>query len=302
MRTNKVKFIAFMKRQVALLQKANQNGTANNYERALRSFSLSLKGNDIPISKVSEPVINRYSTFLINRGLVRNTVSFYMRILRATYNKAVDQQLTRQTCPFRGVYTGVDQTQKRAISESIIVQLYKTSLPTGARLEFAKDLFIFSYCTRGMSFVDMAFLTKADITDGTISYSRKKTRQLLNIRTGPHMQGIINRYSKCDTKYLFPIIHSANPQTACKEYRTALNEYDRLLKILSEKYLGGCKLTSYTARHSWATNALRHEIPMAVISEGLGHTTEKTTRIYLAALESSILDKANDKILAVLNE
>lgn len=149
-----------------------------------------------------------------------------MRILRSTYNKAVDLQLTRQTCPFRSVYTGIDQTQKRAISESIIVQLYKTSLPTGALLEFAKDLFIFSYCTRGMSFVDMAFLAKAD----------------------------------------------------------------------------ECKLTSYTARPSWATNALRHEIPIAVISKGLGHTTEKTARIYLAALKSPILDKANDKILAALDE
>lgn len=105
-----------------------------------------------------------------------------MRIMRGIYNKAVRQKLVEQSHPFTEVYTGIDRTRKRAVSESVISQLYKLNLTEGTPLALARDIFIFSYCTREMAFVDIAYLKKENIQNGMICYARRKTGQLLGVR------------------------------------------------------------------------------------------------------------------------
>lgn len=294
-------FNEYMKREINLLQDANRNGTARNYKRTLSSLSQFLKGNDITINAVNSQLIEEYNIFLIKRGLVRNSISFYMRILRAVYNKAVHNKITIQTFPFQNVYTGIDKTHKRAIDEMTIAKLFKLKLKQDSQLSLARDMFIFSYCTRGMAFVDMAYLKKSNIQNGMICYSRRKTGQLLCIKIEKQINEIICKYSKMNSKYVFPIIQSDEPNKAYKEYEKAINEYNNNLKKLSVMLPEECKLTSYTARHSWATTARNHNIPVSIISAGLGHTTEKTTRIYLATLENSIIDDANKQIIDLLD-
>lgn len=294
-------FNEYMKREINLLQDANRNGTARNYKRTLSSFSQFLKGNDITINAVNSQLIEEYNIFLIKRGLVRNSISFYMRILRAVYNKAVHNKITIQTFPFQNVYTGIDKTHKRAIDEMTIAKLFKLKLKQDSQLSLARDMFIFSYCTRGMAFVDMAYLKKSNIQNGMICYSRRKTGQLLCIKIEKQINEIICKYSKMNSKYVFPIIQSDEPNKAYKEYEKSINEYNNNLKKLSVMLPEECKLTSYTARHSWATTARNHNIPVSIISAGLGHTTEKTTRIYLATLENSIIDDANKQIIDLLD-
>lgn len=109
---------------------------------------------------MTEQLIDSYNAYLIRRGIVRNSVSFYMRILRAVYNKAVRLRLVEQTYPFHNVYTGVDRTRKRAVDEQLISQLHKLKLSAGSPLALARDPLHFSYCTRGMAFVDVAYLKK----------------------------------------------------------------------------------------------------------------------------------------------
>lgn len=290
----------YMRAQIEQLRAANRLGTAKNYEKTMCSFGEFLGDVRLPLSALTEQVITDYNSFLIRRGLVRNSVSFYMRVLRAVYNKAVRQKLVEQQYPFIEVYTGIDRTRKRAVSESIIARLHRLELEAGTSLALCRDMFIFSYCTRGMAFVDIAYLRKSNLQNGMICYARRKTGQLLSVRIEPSIQRIIDRYISLNSPYIFPILTSLDAAEAYEQYRVALNTHNRLLGRLSEMLGRDCKLTSYTSRHSWATAARNHNVPISVISQGMGHTSEQTTQIYLTMLENSVIDDANKGIIGEL--
>lgn len=292
--------LGYMRYHIQLMYEANRIATAQNYEKTLKNFLEFLNEKDIRFCDITEELIAKYNIFLINRGLVRNSVSFYMRIMRALYNKAVRQKLVIQTHPFTEVYTGIDYTRKRAVPESIIIELYQLKLDTESSIALARDIFIFSYCTRGMAFIDIAFLKKTDIQFGSIQYIRRKTRRLLSIKIEACIQRIIDQYASNLSPYVFPIITSTEAKQAYKEYQIAINKYNRLLGQLSRMISKGYKLTSYTARHSWATAARDHKIPISIISAGMGHTSEQTTQIYLATLENSVIDNANYGLIKAL--
>ena len=283
----------YMRTQIEQLRAINRLGTAKNYEKTMCSFAEFLGDVHLPLSALTEQVITDYNAFLVQRGLVRNSVSFYMRVLRAIYNKAVRQKLIEQQRPFTEVYTGIDRTRKRAVSESIIAQLHRLALEPNSPLALCRDMFIFSYCTRGMAFVDIAYLRKSNLQNGMICYARRKTGQLLSVRIEPSIQRIIDRYAASDSPYVFPILTTLDAAEAYEQYQIALNTHNRLLGRLSEILGCGCKLTSYTSRHSWATAARNHNVPISVISQGMGHTSEQTTQIYLTMLENSVIDEAN---------
>ena len=297
-----VSVLDFMKNQIRLMRNANRLGTALNYEKTMKNFAEFLGGVNLPFSAMTEQLIADYNAFLVQRGMVRNSISFYMRIMRAVYNKAVRQKLVEQSHPFTEVYTGIDRTRKRAVSESIISQLYKLKLTEGTPLALARDIFIFSYCTRGMAFVDIAYLKKENIQNGVICYARRKTGQLLSVRIEPSIQRIIDRYSSALSPYVFPILTSTDTKEAYEEYQVAINNHNRQLRRLSKMLPAGCKLTSYTSRHSWATAARNHNVPISVISAGMGHTSEQTTQIYLTMLENSVIDDANQGLIRSLLE
>lgn len=292
----------FMQNQIRLMRNANRLGTAQNYEKTMKNFTEFLGGVNLPFSAMTEQLIADYNAFLVQRGMVRNSISFYMRIMRAVYNKAVRQKLVEQSHPFTEVYTGIDRTRKRAVSESVISQLYKLKLAEGTPLALARDIFIFSYCTRGMAFVDIAYLKKENIQNGVICYARRKTGQLLSVRIEPSIQRIIDRYSSALSPYVFPILTSTETKQAYEEYQAAINNHNRLLRRLSKMLPASCKLTSYTSRHSWATAARNHNVPISVISAGMGHTSEQTTQIYLTMLENSVIDDANLGLIRSLLE
>lgn len=300
---NRVFLLAFMQEQIDYMRCCNRYGTANNYEHTMHSFARFL-GGDIPFAAISEQLIDNYNAFLVQRGIVRNSVSFYMRILRAVYNKAVRRHIVEQTNPFQNVYTGIDKTRKRAVDEKLIAELYKLNLPSGSQEELTRDIFVFSYCTRGMAFVDIAYLKKTNIKDGAIHYARQKTGQLLSVKIEQNIREILLRYADrtTDSPYVFPILTSTDTYESYRQYRTAINLYNRQLKELSKMLSADCRLTSYTARHSWATAARKHNAPISVISAGLGHTSEKTTQIYLTSLENSAIDIVNRDIITKLNK
>lgn len=301
---SRITVLEYMKTQITILLENKRLGTARNYSRTLRSFALFLHGEDLLFARFTENVVMQYNVWLLKRGVRRNTLSFYMRVLRSVYNKAVRERLVEQTFPFNNVYTGVDRTRKRAVDESVIVRLQKLKLCASSALALARDLFVFSYCTRGMAFVDMAFLRWRDISNGVISYCRHKTGQYLTIRIEPCMESIIRRYEReraHSSAFVFPILFSDEPGTAYRQYQTALGYYNRQLKKLAELAGINIPLSSYVARHSWATTARNRNIPLSVISAGMGHTSERTTEIYLASLENSVIDEANQTILTMLN-
>ena len=298
----RVTVFAFIEKQIACLRAGGRLGTARNYRRTLNSFAGFLNGADIPFSLLDEQLVSRYDDWLRQRRIVRNTVSFYMRVLRAVFNKAVREGIVSQSSPFRNVYTGVDRTRKRAVGEETVIRLRRLNLEHSPSLALARDIFIFSYCARGMAFVDIAFLRKQDIAGGAICYVRRKTGQRLTIRIEPCMGDIIERYSPVTrtSDYVFPLLNAEDPVRGFSQYQTALGYYNRRLKRLAELLGLEMPLSSYTSRHTWATTARNHNVPLSIISAGMGHASEKTTQIYLASLEGSVVDQANRSIIASL--
>ncbi len=294
--------LAFLDARIAQLAAEHRLSTARNYRRARTSFAVFLGDEDIPFDLLSERLIASYNAFLLRRGVVRNTVSFYMRILRAVYNRAVREGLTEQKYPFAEVYTGVDRTCKRAVDEAVIRRMRDADLAATPDLQLARDLFLFSFYTRGMAFVDVAHLRKKDLCGGELSYVRRKTGRRMLVRLEPCMREIIRRYEPLTdhTPYLFPLLTASEPVARDIQYRMALNAYNRWLGRLSERLGLEVKLTSYASRHSWATTARNLDIPIPVISVGMGHTSCRTTEIYLASLENTTVDRANRMLLAAL--
>lgn len=287
----------FFTQQIQKLKNDNRRGTARNYSKTLKSLKAFMKNTDSTFNIVTEQFVESYNTFLIQRGVVRNTISFYMRIFRSVYNKAVTQKIIEQTFPFKNVYTGVDRTRKRAVTETVISQLLSIDLKKSKALQFARDLFIFSFYARGMAFVDIVYLKKSNIQNGYITYVRHKTGQELTIRIETRLQNIINQYEKKDSPYLFPILNTEDENKAYSQYEIALNYYNRQLKRLSKLLEPNINLSSYTPRHTWATTARNKNVPLSIISAGMGHSSEKTTLIYLTMIDNSIIDEVNKAII-----
>jgi len=285
----------FMESVIVRLKRLNRERTAETYTATLNSFMRFRKDNDVLLDEINSDSMMEYEAYLKARGVTMNTVSFYMRILRAVYNRAVEKGLTEQRNPFRHVYTGIDKTVKRAIPLQAVRRIKELDLSLKPSLDFARDLFLFSFYTRGMSFIDMAYLRKNDLQNGILSYRRRKTGQQLFIRWEKCMQEIIDKHPETGTDYLLPIIKT--PGNERQQYRNAQRLVNNKLKEISAMTGLHCNLTMYVSRHSWASAAKSKNVPLAIISEGMGHDSETTTQIYLASLDSSMIDKANEMIL-----
>ncbi len=280
----------------AAVAEQGQLGTAANYRRTLSSFAGFLSGTDIALPALDETIVVEYEHWLKRRGVVRNTVSFYMRNLRAICNRLRRMDRLERTDFFDRVYTGIDRTRKRAADEEVIARMKRLDLPPS--LAFARDLFLFSFYCRGMAFVDMAYLERGNLRGGVIRYFRHKTGCGLEIGIEPCMQEIIDRY-RSDSDRVFPIVRSREEQTAYREYRVGICTYNRRLKRIGELLGLSSPLSSYVSRHSWATIARNRQIPLSLISEGMGHTSERTTRIYLASFDRHLIDEANSRVIDI---
>lgn len=296
-KTEEQSLFSFMQGIIARLKQMGKIRTAENYSCTLKSFMQFRQDKDILLSDIDSDLMQLYEAFLHGKGAVRNTSSFYMRILRAVYNRALEKELVEQRNPFKHVYTGVDKTIKRAVPLSAIKRIKKLDLSLQPKLEYARDLFLFSFYTRGMSFIDMAHLKKKDLQNGFLSYRRRKTEQQLVIKWEKCMQEIIDKYPVDSLNpYLLPVLKYPFLDTH-KHYRNIMSGINRHLKVIAGLAGISIPLSMYCARHSWASAAKGKNIPISVISEGMGHDSEATTQIYLASLDNSVVDKANSIIL-----
>lgn len=286
----------FMESVIVKLKQKGQIRTSETYTSTLNNFKKFLDGEDIMLDSITGEVIENYEAWNRQRGVTANTISFYMRILRAVYNRAVEQEIIENRNPFRRVYTGVDKTVKRALPLKVISKIKSMDLSLSPELDFARDMFILSFMLRGMSFIDMAFLKKTDLKNGAVTYRRKKTGQQLIIEWTAEMQLILDKYPENGTDYLLPIIRNPGTNERWIYHKVGYNINHNLKTIA--KMLGiSISLTLYVARHSWASAAKSKGVPISVISEGMGHESELTTQIYLASLDTSVVDKANSLII-----
>ncbi len=287
----------FMQSVISQLQLIGKERTAETYHSTLKSIIKFRQEQDILLVDIDSDLMLMYEAYLQSSGITRNSISFYMRILRAVYNRAVEKELTENRHPFKHVYTGIEKTVKRAIPLKNIKQIKNLELPIKSALDFARDIFLFSFYTRGMSFIDIAFLKKKDLANGILCYRRRKTGQQLFIRWEKCMQDILDKYKENDdSPYMLPIINPQEKQER-KQYKNVLYRINKSLKDIGQLIKLPIPLTMYVARHSWASAARSKNIPISVISEGMGHDSEKTTQIYLASLDTAVVDRANRIIL-----
>ena len=282
--TNEQSLFNFMQGVIAQLQQMGKQRTSETYRCTLKSFMQFREDKDVLLEDIDSDLMLMYEAYLRGRGLTKNSTSFYMRILRAVYNRAVEKDLTTNRNPFKHVYTGIDKTIKRAIPFKAIKQIKNLDLSLQP-----------SFYTRGMSFIDIAYLKKKDLSNGILSYRRRKTGQQLFIRWEKCMQEIVDKYDTdyC-SPYLLPILKYPYDRS---QYKNMLYRTNKSLKEIARMVGLSISLTLYVARHSWASIAKSKNIPISVISEGMGHDSEITTQIYLASLDNAVVDRANAQIL-----
>ncbi len=290
---------AYLEKTIQRLRENGKIRTAETYRAALNSFRKFRDGQDIMLDSLNSETMEAFEAWHTRKGNVPNTISFYTRILRAVYNRAVEEEIIENLNPFRRVYTGVDKTVKRALPLEAIQKIYTIDLSDNPELDYARDMFMMSFMLRWMSFIDMTYLRKTDLSGGHVSYRRRKTGQLLSIEWTVEMQRVLDKYPPNESDYLLPIIRrkGINERNA---YRNIGYNINRNLKRVAEKAGLHIALTLYVARHSWASIARTKGIPISVISEGMGHDSEATTQIYLASLSTTAVDQANSLILKSL--
>jgi integrase len=288
------------------LNEAGRFGTARAYTSAAKSFSRFLAGKDIRLNKINASLMKEYEAYLFQNKRMKNTVSCYMRSLRASYYAAIREKLVtrKKEKPFGSVFTGNATTNKRAVNGKTIREVCAVGdslkdSPANESLILSCDLFSFSFFTQGMSFADMVNLKQEDIKNGHIRYLRQKTKQPVCVKLEDCMRRVINKYAKDDSEYIFPVLRECNTaESRWKKTQSSLSVYNRNLKRIAT--LAGIeeKLTSYVPRHSWASIASTEGIPVSTISRGMGHESEKTTRIYISHLDYSDVGRANCLVLS----
>ena len=296
---NEYSLFNYMENVIAKLKQNGKLRTSETYKSTLNNFKKFRQDEDIMLDCLTSDIMEEYESWQYKRGITPNTISFYARILRAVYNRAVDGEIIENRNPFRKIYTGVDKTVKRALPLTAIKKIKALDLSLTPSLDFARDMFLISFYLRGMSFIDMAFLKKSDLQTGYIIYRRRKTGQKLIIEWTKEMQIILDKYPENASEYLLPIIRNPGTNERCVYHNMAYN-INRNLKQIAEMVNLNIPLSLYVARHSWASIAKSKGIPLSVISEGMGHDSETTTQIYLASLDTSAIDKANSMIIGSL--
>lgn len=297
-------FFTLMSQRIEQLRQSGSIRTAETYKSALlqlrRFWDAIRKGDeDMTVNEVTPHLMEQYQQFLRRRDLTMNTVSFYMRRLRAVYRRAVRSGLVSDCQPFSTVYTGIAKTQKRALTMNDIRTLKCLHLDD-PRQALARDLFLFSFYTRGMSFVDMAYLLRSNLSGGMLSYRRQKTGQLLTVRWLPCMQAIVDSHVSRSGQYMLPIISGGRGQER-NQYRHKQSVVNKQLKEVARLAGLTVNLTMYCARHTWATVANSLHVPMSVISHAMGHTNARTTEVYIRTADAALVDQANERIIGLMS-
>lgn len=289
--------LSYIRIRTEAKQAAKKYSSVDQYKAMTRHFRCFLSGKPCRLKNLTRTLVEDFSAYLHGLGLRPNTVNCYLGCLRAVYHAALAESLVcAKTDPFKGVKLRPAKTAKRAIPVYAIQKMAALPVSGNQRSELAVDLSLFSFMACGIPFVDLAYLTRENIRGNVLSYYRRKTGTLIRVEMTKGMRQLIRKYNKTGktAKFLFPILPSDAPTR--EQYKRCLATHNDLLREIGKRIGLTDKLTSYVMRHSWASAALRQDVPIAVISQALGHTSEKTTRSYLCELDLSELSRANRKV------
>lgn len=289
-------FFVYADARISVMENAGKHGTAANYRSAVNAFERFIGTRELSINSITKKTIEEFIGCQTKQRSNPNTVCFYVKQLRAIYNKAEEEGYIHSFYnPFHKVRLKGSKTPKRAVSKREISKIAGFQLKgEHPHKELARDLFLFSLYTRGMPFVDMCYLRQENIQGNMLVYRRRKTDQLLQVKIEPELKALLRKYKSSDSCYLLPMLRSNDTYAG---YRYVQRRLNKRIRELGDRLGFDFPLTFYVARHTWATLAHEKGIPVSVISEGMGHTSEKTTHIYLASLSHHIIDRANKAVM-----
>lgn len=294
--------------EIQRLEALGKINSATKHKYALHLIS-QYKPISIALEAIDTDYLKGLELFLRQRGNSDNSIATRFAIFKAIYNKAIREgKINAKQNPFSLYHVGSlwAKTRKRAITKEDVQRLSDLDLERSSRLfyrGFARDIFLFYYYTAGMNFTDIATLRYCDIVNGRLSYSRNKTQKLLSFRLMPKALEIIEKYSRSEHSsddYIFPILDKREhitPQQIFNRTHKVLRKVNRELKVLGELIGLQIPLTTYVARHTYATVLKRSGVNIAIISESLGHSDLSTTQIYLDSFENSQIDEAMKNLL-----
>jgi len=297
-----ITFKSFANKLITQMIETNKIGNALVYQTAVNQFLVSIKNEQLLFSEIDFALLEKFRYHLIKKGLKINSISNYIRTIRAIYNKAIKLKVVeRSFYPFHEFSIKSEKTAKRAISKDDIIKMKQSKLVANSTAERLLYYFMLSFYLRGISFTDLAYLKHSNIIDGRVEYKRRKTHKNYSIKLFPLAETIINKMYFPGNDYLLPIIPIDVPEDSLRAKRIiqqCIKNTNKYLKRLSEEVGFGCPVTTYTSRHSFATIAKRLGYSNELIAEALGHDHgNKITNIYLDAFEVEVLDAMHQHVI-----
>ena len=284
------------------LKQENRIGYALSVKQVFNSLKEFTKGKNLYFSDITNNWLKRYEIWQRNKNLAENTIGIRFRTLRMIYNLAIERKIvSAEDYPFRTYKVSKlhQETAKRSITKEEIHKIidYKVS-PKKFYKRLALDLFTFSYFMGGINFVDMAYLTEKNVLNNRLIYNRRKTSKLINLPMQERAIVVLKEYEKKNSPYLFPILTTKHKteQQRLNRLHKVITKVNKALKAIGEELHIPIKLTTYVARHSYATVLKRAGVATSIICESLGHSSEKVTQIYLDGFENSQIDKAMENL------
>lgn len=293
-------FFKFAQECIDELVTAHRIGTARSYKGLVSVLKTHTKGSDLLFREITYDFLKKFEARHKSKGNGSNGLAVYMRTIRAIYNKAIKSGFVeKESYPFEDYKIKTAPTEKRALDADLIKAIIELDLPNNHLCFDTRNYFFASYMLYGMNFADMAYLEKENIENGRIKYRRRKTGKLYDIKISPQLESILNYYcsKNPESPYIFPILKRETPGLREKDIQWARKRYNKKLKTLALICGIESNLTSYVSRHSFATQAMLVNVPIAAISTMLGHSSLKTTETYLKGLPVNILDNYNETIM-----
>lgn len=293
-------FFVFSDELINELKEAGRFSYAQSINNTLNAVKKFANEKDFTFKQLNYKFLVQFENSCRGRDLAINSIAVYLRNIKMIFNRAIKAGIVKKELyPFTGFPIKTTKTRKRAVRIDVIHLIEAIELPENTRIWNAKNYFLFSFYTMGMNFVDMAHLKLENITEGRLEFARQKTKKNYSIKVTESIQKIIDLYceGKKKSDFIFPIISRVgNPLFEYRDAHDGRRVYNKMLKEIAELCGIESNLTSYVSRHSWATIAKHKGVPVAVISEGMGHTDVKTTDIYLDSFDKEVLDDFNEMI------
>ena len=250
--------------------------------------------------------LKEYEDWLAGQQSSPNTISTYMRTLQAVYNGWMSPGIEGYNpVLFKDVYTKVESRTKRALTAEQMEQLRNTDFSVlTLRQQQVLTYFLLMFMLRGMPFIDLAHLRKSDLRNRRITYRRHKTGKLMVVDVPPDAMRLLQKYrDKTDSEYLFPLLHGGLfMEEHHHRYQETLRHFNRELARLMKQLLPGVSVSSYTARHTWATLAYHSGVPVGLISQSLGHSSIRVTMTYLKPFDAEVIDRINRQVISLVKK